>query len=503
LRFGGRWAYLCGVQHEKGSARFVTRIGIHLLVLGLLGGVALSGMRAEGARKTVAKTEPKPTAAKTPTPTAASKKTPEPAKKPDSKKPQEARKTPELQKTPEPRKTPELRKTPDPTPAPTPAPEAPPARPAESAPSLPTPNPAALIPMAGRPTITGQVLYGEQWREAEVFVVEPGQTVQLGVAMPEDFAAAEIDELSPNAMRPGERVFNVSVANDYRWSVPSGIPVRLNQNRLEWVAPAIGGDYAIGCEVSARGVVAHKTGANSQESQSVKPLTAGVLFHFLVPYRLESATSAVIQGCPIGTYPDVTAKNVRASVAGHREQYRPPEYFVPVTSATAKLRVSEHFRLGDFVTVAPTDSPAFFPFNPKLVAALEGVYSALEAAGFARARIRVLRAFISPHQAREFAKRGIKLLPWNRYQYGDGVIIIVDNDNDGKLDDLNGDGALDRRDALALARIVAGVQKKRDLRGWVGLYTKDPGATLPDTPMVGFDVRGWQIEEITDGSGGE
>jgi uncharacterized protein YcbK (DUF882 family) len=75
----------------------------------------------------------------------------------------------------------------------------------------------------------------------------------------------------------------------------------------------------------------------------------------------------------------------------------------------------------------------------------------------------------------------------SRHQFGDAADIVIDDNGDGRMDDLNGDGRLDLRDttpvALALARVEA---RHPSLKGGLGTYT----AMGPSGPFVHIDVRG-------------
>jgi hypothetical protein len=73
--------------------------------------------------------------------------------------------------------------------------------------------------------------------------------------------------------------------------------------------------------------------------------------------------------------------------------------------------------------------------------------------------------------------------------FGDAADVFVDNDGDGRMDDLNHDGRVDHRDArviLDAAERVEGLHP--ELRGGVGVYR----ATSSHGPFAHVDVRGWR-----------
>jgi uncharacterized protein YcbK (DUF882 family) len=75
----------------------------------------------------------------------------------------------------------------------------------------------------------------------------------------------------------------------------------------------------------------------------------------------------------------------------------------------------------------------------------------------------------------------------SRHQYGDAADVFVDNDGNGGMDDLNGDGRVTIADARFLAQVVEQVEQAHPkLTGGVGVYS----ATSAHGPFVHVDVRG-------------
>jgi hypothetical protein len=336
-----------------------------------------------------------------------------------------------------------------------------------------------------------QVRIEDTWREAEVFVVLPGNTVEMRVVRADAPVAADVSDLAPAGGKGSPLSFSSSRSSDCRWKVSFGRVQHLGENQIEWVAPKTPGHYAIECEIESQGKLSYAAGEGGPTSRDLPAFRAATTFHFLVPYEFDAEGHGVIEGYPIGVYPNENAKDVKAVIADHRDRYRPPHWFVSVTSATRELFVSEHFRLREFVLNAPKDATCYFPYNANLCRALEAVLDDLKSPELPTPHVRILRGFISPYDAERLRRSGAKLITWNRYQYGDGVLVVANDTGGEKMGDLNGDGKVDVRDAETLARIVAGVQKRLRLPGWSGVYPERPDTTLPETPMVGFDVRGW------------
>ena len=74
--------------------------------------------------------------------------------------------------------------------------------------------------------------------------------------------------------------------------------------------------------------------------------------------------------------------------------------------------------------------------------------------------------------------------------YGDASDVFVDNDGDGRMDDLNGDGRIDYRDAQVIVAAVERVEESfGSLVGGAGVYK----ATADHGPFAHIDARGDRV----------
>jgi hypothetical protein len=348
-----------------------------------------------------------------------------------------------------------------------------------------------------RTAVIGQVWLNDAWHEAEAFVVMPGKTVEVRLLCPDAAPVSNLSDVVGPPAKGTERTFALSRSLEYRWKIPLGIVESLSESQIEWQAPAAPGHYKITCEVEGKSAFRYAAGEAGEKSRDLPALHASKVFHFLVPFELDPEGRGVIQGYPIGAYPNEKGRDVKAVIADHSDRYQPPRWFVAVTTETRELLVSEHFRLREFVPNAPNDTTVYFPYNADLVRVLEAVLADLKTSETAEPHLRILRGYVSPYEAERMRRQGARLLVWNRYQYGDGVLVIANRDAGMKMGDLNGDGKVDVRDAEALSRIITRVQKRLGLSGWIGVYAERPDKTLPETPMVGFDLRGWWAESYS------
>jgi hypothetical protein len=167
--------------------------------------------------------------------------------------------------------------------------------------------------------------------------------------------------------------------------------------------------------------------------------------------------------------------------------YANPEGFIEVTPENEDTRISEHFRLRDFLT---HDQDAVWPkylvLRAPLVDKLELVIAQLESRGIHVSHMQVMSGFRTPlYNARAGERGGRSKI--SRHMYGDAADVFVDNDGDGRMDDLNHDGRIDYRDARVILDAVDQVEREHDdLVGGVGVYR----ATHAHGPFAHVDVRG-------------
>ncbi len=166
--------------------------------------------------------------------------------------------------------------------------------------------------------------------------------------------------------------------------------------------------------------------------------------------------------------------------------YENPDGFIEVTLENKDTPVSEHFRLGDFLTHDQKNVwPKYLVLREALVDKLELVMVELQRRGIDAQRMRVTSGFRSPQYNQRGVGRG--RARDSRHQYGDAADIVVDNNADNRLDDLNRDGRVNSKDMRILAEAVESVERQYpELVGGLGLYR----ANSARGPFIHVDVRG-------------
>jgi hypothetical protein len=182
----------------------------------------------------------------------------------------------------------------------------------------------------------------------------------------------------------------------------------------------------------------------------------------------------------IGFWPGERGKSIAVA-------YDNPEGFIEVTPENVDTRVSEHFRLRDFLTHDQQDVwPKYLVLRAPLVDKLELVIAQLQARGTRVDHMSVMSGFRTPQYNATGGETGGRA-SMSRHMYGDAADVFVDNDGDGRMDDLNRDGRVNYRDAQVILRAVEQVERAHeDLVGGVGVYR----ATRSHGPFAHVDVRG-------------
>lgn len=171
----------------------------------------------------------------------------------------------------------------------------------------------------------------------------------------------------------------------------------------------------------------------------------------------------------------------------HSAAYANPAGFIEVTRNNAALPVSAHFRLGDFLTHGQTSVwPKYLVLHEDLVDKLELVIAELEREGIPVRHMTVMSGFRTPdYNAGGGATFGRSTV--SRHMYGDASDVFVDNDGNGRMDDLNRDGRIDSRDSRVIVDAASRVERAHpELVGGEGVYA----GTSSHGPFAHIDVRG-------------
>ncbi|MDP9279093.1 MAG: DUF882 domain-containing protein [Gemmatimonadota bacterium] len=166
------------------------------------------------------------------------------------------------------------------------------------------------------------------------------------------------------------------------------------------------------------------------------------------------------------------------------EAYRNPDGFIEVTPENEDTRVSEHFRLRDFVSHGQNNVwPKYVVLREPLLDKLELVIEDLNDHGVNAEGMRIRSGFRTP--AHNQAVRGEGSARDSRHQFGDAADVFIDQVGNGKMSDLNGDRKVNFADVKMILDAVERVEARYpELVGGTGLYTGRNGQ------FAHIDVRG-------------
>lgn len=292
------------------------------------------------------------------------------------------------------------------------------------------------------------------WR---VFLLQamPGEEVRIEVR-------PTADALGAPARAPQE-----APAGDYRLRASSGRVDSTGPRAWRWTAPDAPRLHRL--------VVAREP--PSAAGGDTAPAGDSIVLNAAVLAPMSRAENGRIGSYRIGDYPEETYRDL--------PRYREPRGVIRLTRETRAVRVSPHFRLGQFPAKGPDRWPRYLALQERLLLKLELLAERARERGLPDEGWQVLSGYRSP-----WYNRSIGQPVYSRHQYGDAADVYLDADGDGRMDDLNGDGRVDRRDADVIYDIVAGMDADPALEplvGGLGRY----GSTAARGPFVHLDTRGY------------
>lgn len=186
-----------------------------------------------------------------------------------------------------------------------------------------------------------------------------------------------------------------------------------------------------------------------------------------------------LNGYRIGNYPKHPLKGL--------DIYQPPRGFVEVTPDLAKVHVSPHFTLGEFLCKEGGGYPKYLVLRPRLLVKLETLLGYLSQLGIPPTAVHVMSGYRTPWYNAHLGN-----VLYSRHTWGGAADLYISRTLDGRMiSDINHDG----RDDFADSRLLAADFNKLFheprydyLRGGIGAYP----ATSAHNPFVHVDVRGFR-----------
>jgi hypothetical protein len=197
----------------------------------------------------------------------------------------------------------------------------------------------------------------------------------------------------------------------------------------------------------------------------------------MVPF--DRIRDGYLNGYHIGSYPTMPLKSL--------PMYTPPSGFIEVTRENEDTLIAPHFTLKQFLCKQESSYPKYVVLQEKLLIKLESILEKMNGSGYRCATLHIMSGYRTPYY-----NRAIGNVKYSRHIYGGAVDLFIDEDPpDGMMDDLNGDGTIDYRDAAIIYDSVDslyGHSWYEFLIGGLARYKK----TSAHGPFVHVDVRGFR-----------
>lgn len=292
------------------------------------------------------------------------------------------------------------------------------------------------------------------------------------------------------------------------WSASAGAPVgedapTTDTHRLLWIPPADSADVSV--EAVAR--------IDYELEGSFPPAVATIRkvarVRILTPLDSSAMNGGILDGYRVGEYPRVATTGPPAKGQGvyprlHPDRYERPKRFYRVDPTLRRARLSRGLTLGHFVIDFPWGSlgmPQYVAVDLDLVDRLEDLFADMRAELGVPARDVVpIYGFRPPAfnlgTMQSNPDTNLKVV-FSMHQFGRALDFIVDDDGDLAMDDLNGDGAIDARDAAVVLKFVNRLDARyREAKAWnrlggAGIYERHDFVGRPQTPYIHVDNRGF------------
>jgi hypothetical protein len=194
---------------------------------------------------------------------------------------------------------------------------------------------------------------------------------------------------------------------------------------------------------------------------------------------MEEVEDGMLRGYRIGSYPERPLRGLDA--------YEAPLGFIEVTPENRDTKISPRFTIGQFVCKQESSIPnKYVVLSPALIMKLEQALDLLGAKGIEADSLFIMSGYRTP-----FYNKAIGNVPNSRHVYGDAADVYVDfKPRDGDMDDLNGDGVVNKEDANYFYDLVQRFDvgnTEVSAQGGLGSYDRNAA----HGPFLHIDTRGY------------
>ncbi|MBI3829436.1 MAG: hypothetical protein HY291_07960 [Planctomycetes bacterium] len=212
----------------------------------------------------------------------------------------------------------------------------------------------------------------------------------------------------------------------------------------------------------------------------------------------DGRTRLSVDSKSLGAYLDPAQAPV-AKIREHAGRYEPPAYFATLADETVNLPLGDNLAFGQIVAfmdhrdangkkVFTTQRHTqVLPPNRDLYRKLVLLRERLRQKGIKVSRFWITSGFRTPDYNKQIGGAA-----YSRHCFGDAVDLCIDEDNDKHMDDLNGDGKIDRNDGILIGRACAELEAEGlAVPGGIGVYEWDGDDSVRS--HVHIDCRGYAV----------
>lgn len=169
-----------------------------------------------------------------------------------------------------------------------------------------------------------------------------------------------------------------------------------------------------------------------------------------------NANNKQLNNYQIGLYP--------APYKGYT-QYSAPNGFIEIFEKDLSRQLTPHVQVKNVICKQVSGFPKYLYINNDGLLMLEDLLTFVQNEGIKVGKFAFISGYRTPHYNRSIGNG-----KHSRHQYGDAFDLYIDEDGDGRMDDLNGDGKLTIADVDVLYKVFEKFQKQSRYNGGIGRY---------------------------------
>lgn len=146
-------------------------------------------------------------------------------------------------------------------------------------------------------------------------------------------------------------------------------------------------------------------------------------------------------------------------------QYSAPNGLIEIFEKDLSRQLTPHVQVKNVICKQVSGFPKYLYVNNDGLLMLEDLLTFVQNEGIKVSKFAFISGYRTPHYNHSIGNG-----KHSRHQYGDAFDLYIDEDGDGRMDDLNGDGKLTIADIDVLYKVFEKFQKQSRYNGGIGRY---------------------------------